>query len=100
MRTSCPPLQEEGKKLKKFAEKRMKDGRPTHISSMFLCQVCLGVWRLALAVLVGLHGCLCVVAYTAVMTAGWHAAHAAMGGHTEKRPRLAPAPLCRAASSS
>lgn len=33
-------LQEEGKKLKKFAEKRMKDGRPTHISSMFLCQSC------------------------------------------------------------
>lgn len=32
-------LQEEGKKLKKFAEKRMKEGRPTHISSMFLCQV-------------------------------------------------------------
>lgn len=34
---SCP--QKEGKKLKKFAEKRMKDGKPTHVSSMFLCQV-------------------------------------------------------------
>lgn len=31
-------LQEEGKKLKKFAEKKMRDGRPTHVSSMFLCQ--------------------------------------------------------------
>jgi hypothetical protein len=29
----------EGKKLKKFAEKKMRDGRPTHVSSMFLCQV-------------------------------------------------------------
>ncbi|KAL4442684.1 hypothetical protein ABPG77_006678 [Micractinium sp. CCAP 211/92] len=33
-------LQEEGKKLKKFAEKKMRDGRPTHVSSMFLCQSC------------------------------------------------------------
>jgi hypothetical protein len=32
-------LQKEGKTLKKFAEKRMKDGKPTHVSSMFLCQV-------------------------------------------------------------
>ena len=32
-------LQEEGKKLKKFAEKKMKDGKATHVSSMFLCQV-------------------------------------------------------------
>lgn len=31
-------VQEEGKKLKKFAEKKMRDGRPTHVSSMFLCQ--------------------------------------------------------------
>ncbi|KAL4424297.1 hypothetical protein ABPG75_001598 [Micractinium tetrahymenae] len=33
-------LQEEGKKLKKFAEKKMRDGQPTHVSSMFLCQSC------------------------------------------------------------
>lgn len=32
-------LQEEGKKLKKFAEKKTREGRPTHVSSMFLCQV-------------------------------------------------------------
>ena len=38
-------LQEEGKKLKKFAEKRMKDGRPTHVSSMFLCQVSTCRWH-------------------------------------------------------
>ena len=59
----CVSLQEEGKKLKKFAEKRMKDGRPTHISSMFLCQVCalrVGVWRL-LCMLDSAPACLCAL---------------------------------------
>jgi hypothetical protein len=36
---SSSVVQKEGKKLKTFAEKRMKDGKPTHVSSMFLCQV-------------------------------------------------------------
>lgn len=36
-----PSVQEEGKALKRFAEKKMKGpNKPTHVSSMFLCQVC------------------------------------------------------------